>query len=432
MSFPFHGRTLWAVVAVLVLFAADPAQAAGFYVKEMSVTGLGRAFAGAPAAADDASTVWFNPAGMTSLPANEVDAAAHLIVPQTKLTNDGSKKFDGAVFQPIADSSTQTPYDATPIPNLFGVLRDADRGLALGIGVTAPFGMANEYSESWFGRFDSIKTDLKTFNYSLVGAYDINRWLTLGGGVDYQTVDVTLTSMKNNNGSELHSTLEGNDNGVVGFNVGVLAHVTADTQVGLTYRSGFTHHVEGTATLRSNSSSGAIVSQYAATADLGLPALASLGVKHRLTDKVTLMGDISYYEWSAFDAIKVYKVDDGVLKEDIAQNYKDTVSVGLGVDYAFDEALTLRAGVQYDPTPTRDGYRTSRTPDSDRTWISGGLTYKVSDNLLMDAALTYIHLDDTRLDLSRSATVGGSTKAIIGAEVEGYIGIAAVALRYRF
>ena len=432
MSYSFSGRTLRAAVSVLAFCAADQAQAAGFYIKEMSVSGLGRAFAGAPAAADDASTVWFNPAGMTSLPASEVDAAVNVIAPQAKLTNDGSKKYDGTSFQPATDSSKQTPYDATPIPNLFGVLRDAERGLALGIGVTAPFGMANEYSESWFGRFDSVKTDLQTTNYSLVGAYDVNRYLTVGGGVDYQTVDVTLTSMKNNSGPELHSTLEGNDNGIFGFNAGVLVHATPDTQVGLTYRSGFTHHVEGTATLRSGSSSGAIVSQYAATADLGLPALASLGVKHRLTGKLTLMGDVSYYEWSAFDAIKVYKIADGVLKEDIPQNYKDTVSFGFGADYAYDDALTLRAGVQYDPTPTRDGYRTSRTPDSDRTWISGGLTYKMSDNLLVDAALTYIYLADTRLDLNRSASVGGATTAIVGADVEGYIGIASVALRYRF
>ena len=433
MSFPFRGRTLGAAVSILTLCATGHAVAAGFFIKEMSVTGLGRAFAGAPAAADDASTVWFNPAGMTSLPANEVEAAVHLIAPQTELTNDGSKKANsGGTFVPATDNSTQTPYDATPIPNLFGVVRDADRGFALGFGVTAPFGMANEYSETWFGRFDSIKTDLKTYNYSLVGAYDINRYVTIGGGVDYQIAEVTLTSMKNNSGTELHSTLEGNDNGLFGFNAGVLVHATPDTDVGLHYRSGFTHPIEGTATLRSDSSSGAIASQYAAKADLGLPELASLGVKHRLNGKVTLLGDVSYYGWSAFDAIKVYQISNGVLKEDIPQKYKDTVSFGLGVDYAYDDALTLRAGVQYDPTPTQDEYRTSRTPDSDRTWISGGLTYKMSENLLMDAAFTYIHLHDTKLDLDRSATVGGATSAVIGADVSGFIVIGAVALRYRF
>lgn len=432
MAFPFRVRTMGVAVSLLALCAADPARAAGFYIKEMSVTGLGRSFAGAPATADDASTVWFNPAGMTSLPASEVEAAVHIIAPQSELTNDGSKKLTGTGWQATTDNSTQTPYEATPVPNAFGVLRDKDRGFALGIGVTSPFGMANEYSETWFGRFDSIKTDLKTYNYSLVGAYDVNDWLTVGGGVDYQTVDVTLTSMKNTGTSELHSTLEGNDNGLLGFNAGILVHATPDTDIGLHYRSGFRHHVKGTATLRSGSSSGAIVSQYAATADLDLPALASLGVKHRLTDKLTLSGDVSYYEWSSFAAIKVYRTSDGLLREDIPQKYKDTVSFGLGVDYAYDDALTLRGGVQYDPTPTQDEYRTSRTPDSDRTWVSGGLTYKMTDNLLMDAALTYIHVHDTKLDLDRSASVGGTTTAVVGADVSGYILIGALALRYRF
>jgi len=358
--------------------------------------------------------------------------AVHLISPKAELTDTGSRKLVGGVFQPLGDPNTYQPYEATPIPNLFAVLRDADRGLSLGLGVTAPFGMANEYSETWFGRFDSIKTDLKTVNYSLVGAFDLGEHVTIGGGNDYQTVDVTLTSMKNHTAlGELHSELRGDDHGV-GFNVGVLVKFTADTQVGLHYRSGFTHAVEGTAVLRDGSSSGPRRDGYAAKADLGLPDLASLGVKHRLTERVTVMGDVSYYGWSAFDAIKVYRISDGVLREDVPQNYRDTVSFALGVDYALDDAVTLRAGVQYDPTPTRDGFRTSRTPDADRTWISGGLTYRVSDNLLVDAALTYIHMSDSTLDLDRSASPGGATTAEVNANIEGSVLIGAVGVRYQF
>jgi len=417
---------------VLALGAASQAEAAGFYIKEMSVTGLGRAFAGAPAAADDASTVWFNPAGMNSLEQNEAAANLHIISPKAELTDTGSRKSNGAVFVPLNDPNTYQPYEPTPVPNLFGVLRDVDRGLSLGVGVTAPFGLANDYPETWFGRFDSIKTELTTVNYSLVAAFDINKHITIGAGIDYQTVDVVLTSMKNQIGvGELHSKLEGDD-GTFGFNVGLLAKITPDTQVGLTYRTGFTHDVEGTATVRSASSSGAILSQYAAQADLGLPALASFGVKHRLNDQITILGDVSYYKWSAFDAIKVYRVSDGVLREDIIQNYQDTVSLGLGMDYALSDAVTLRAGIQYDPTPTRDGYRTSRTPDGDRTWISGGLTYRFSDSILVDVALTYIHIAESTINVDRSASAGTATTAIVNADIEGSVAIGAIGLRYQF
>ena len=417
---------------VLALGAASQAEAAGFYIKEMSVTGLGRAFAGAPAAADDASTVWFNPAGMNSLEQNEAAANLHIISPKAELTDAGSRKSNGVVFVPLNDPNTYQPYEPTPVPNLFGVLRDVDRGLSLGVGVTAPFGLANDYPETWFGRFDSIKTELTTVNYSLVAAFDINKHITIGAGIDYQTVDVVLTSMKNQIGvGELHSKLEGDD-GTFGFNVGLLAKITPDTQVGLTYRTGFTHDVEGTATVRSASSSGAILSQYAAQADLGLPALASFGVKHRLNDQITILGDVSYYKWSAFDAIKVYRVSDGVLREDIIQNYQDTVSLGLGMDYALSDAVTLRAGIQYDPTPTRDGYRTSRTPDGDRTWISGGLTYRFSDSILVDVALTYIHIAESTINVDRSASAGTATTAIVNADIEGSVAIGAIGLRYQF
>lgn len=427
MDFNSCGRTIGAAVAVLALCAAGQAEAAGFYIKEMSVTGLGRAFAGAPAAADDASTVWFNPAGMNSLSKNELMANIHIISPVADLSDTGSTK-SGVLLN---DPNTYQPYEPTPIPNLFGVLRDVDRGLSLGLGITAPFGLANDYPETWFGRFDSIKTDLKTVNYSLVAAVDVNRHVTVGAGIDYQTVDVTLTSMKNSSGTELHSKLEGDD-GTFGFNIGLLAKITPDTQAGLTYRTGFTHHVEGTATARFGSSSGAMQSQYAATADLGLPALASVGIKHRLSDQFTLLGDVSYYKWSAFDAIKVFRVSDGALREDITQNYQDTVSLSLGMDYVLDDALTLRAGVQYDPTPTRNGYRTSRTPDGDRTWISGGLTYRFSDAVVVDAALTYIHIADSTINVERSPLAGAATSATVNANVEGSVVIGAVGLRYRF
>ncbi|MBE0531020.1 MAG: outer membrane protein transport protein [Rhodospirillales bacterium] len=419
-------------MSVLALGAASQADAAGFYIKEMSVTGLGRAFAGAPVAADDASTVWFNPAGMNSLKQNEAAANLHIISPKAELTDTGSQKHNGVTFQPLNDPNTYQPYEPTPIPNLFGVLRDVDRGFSFGVGVTAPFGLANDYPETWFGRFDSIKTELETINYSLVAAFDLNKHITIGAGIDYQTVNVILTSMKNQLGvGELHSKLEGDD-GTFGFNVGMLAKITPDTQAGLTYRTGFTHDVEGTATVRSGSSTGTIQSEYAAQADLGLPALASFGIKHRLNDQVTVLGDVSYYKWSAFDAIKVYRVSDGALREDIIQNYRDTVSFGLGMDYVFDDALTLRAGVQYDPTPTRDGYRTSRTPDGDRTWISGGLTYRFSDSILVDAALTYIHIGESAIDVNRSPLAGTSTTAIVNADIDGSVVIGAVGFRYQF
>jgi long-chain fatty acid transport protein len=431
LDFHIRGRAIGATVSMVALCAAGQAQAAGFYIKEMSVTGVGRAFAGAPAAADDASTVWFNPAGMNNLDADEVMAAIHIISPKAELTDTGSQRHNGVTWVKLNDTKTYQPYEPTPVPNLFGVLRDVDRGLSLGLGITAPFGLANDYPEFWFGRYDSIKTDLKTTNYSLVAAYDVSRDVTIGGGIDYQTVDVTLTSMKNNAGTDLHSNLEGDD-GTFGFNIGVLAKLSPETQVGLHYRSGFVHNVEGTATVRATSSTGPIQSQYAATADLGLPALASLGVKHRLNDQVTLLGDVSYYKWSAFDAIKVVRVSDGALREDITQNYQDTVSLSLGMDYMVDDALTLRAGVQYDPTPTHSGYRTSRTPDGDRTWVSGGLSYRFSDAVVMDAALTYIHIADSTINVGRSPLAGTATSAVVNADIEGSVVIGSVGLRYQF
>lgn len=415
---------------IVALGAAGQAGAAGFYIKETSITGLGRAFAGGVAAASDASTVWFNPAGISDLPRNEAIAGVSVLILDTELTNAGSLKSNGTTFQPISDSGAYNPYEPTPIPNLFVVMKDVQRGLSLGVGVTAPFGLANEYPETWFGRYDSIETHLKTINYSVVGAYDFGR-VTIGGGVDYQTADATMSSMKNAVTQELYSELHGEAK-TFGFNVGVLADLTPDTRVGMHYRSGFTHELEGTAVVRVGSSGGPQYDTYKAIADLRLPAMLSAGVSHRMTDRFTLLGDVTYYEWSTFDALKVYNASTGALKEDTAQNYQDTLSFGLGFDYAYSDALTFRAGAQYDPTPTRNGFRTSRTPDSDRLWVSGGLSVRLTDNVVLDAALSYVHAAPATLGLRRSATAGGTTTAIVQADIDSSTTIAAIGLRCDF
>src|SRR2546430_17353368 len=60
-----------AVVSALGLLAGSEARAAAFALYEQGVSGLGNAYAGAAAVAEDATTVWWNPAGMSRLGAGK-------------------------------------------------------------------------------------------------------------------------------------------------------------------------------------------------------------------------------------------------------------------------------------------------------------------------------------------------------------------------
>ena len=81
--------------------------------------------------------------------------------------------------------------------------------------------------------------------------------------------------------------------------------------------------------------------------------------------------------------------EEGLVKE------TSLTSGGVGLDYAVNERLTLRAGVQYDPTPTPDDERTARVPDGDR-WIFGaGASARLNERTTLDLAGAYIHFEDS-------------------------------------
>lgn len=180
--------------ALALLGGVQTADAAGFYIKEQSVTGLGRAFAGESAVSEDASTIFFNPAGMTRLQGPEASAGVHLLVPRADLENRGSSSSSPAGTLPIGGSDGGNPYDPTPVPNAYFAYPVMGRDLWVGLGVSAPFGLANKYDANWFGRYDSIETDLLTINIAPSVAYKVLDWVSIGGGIDIQYADAKLVN----------------------------------------------------------------------------------------------------------------------------------------------------------------------------------------------------------------------------------------------
>lgn len=414
--------------ALMVFGAASSAQAAGFYLQENSVSGQGAAFSGVTSGANDASAVWFNPAALTQLKDRQMNVAVHLLMPETRITDTGSTLDpDGPGAAPPAalnGGESKNPYDPTPIPNFFIAtpLPNHD-DIWVGAGLNAPFGLSSDYGTTWFGRFDSTTTDLKTYNLSTVAAYEVSDKISIGGGIDIQYADAELKSGVYSplagNGT---STLEGDDISY-GFNVGIVTKPTETLDVGLHYRSGMSHELEGRISLV-----GLTAGNFNVTggADLNLPDIASLGATYHVSDDWRVMGNLTWFGWSRFEKIAP-KRDDGVAVTATLQNYKDTLALAVGTEYDLNRDWTLRAGMQYDPTPTEDGFRTSRTPDGDRTWLATGATWQMKDNMTLDLAATYIHISSERLDLTRNSGL-----AVIDADIEADVGILSMGVNYSF
>jgi long-chain fatty acid transport protein len=189
------------------------------------------------------------------------------------------------------------------------------------------------------------------------------------------------------------ATIKGDDVSL-GFNAGVLYKPTPKTQVGLHYRSGIDHKLEGTVqsdlalpTLNTN-----------VTADANLPANLSLSVGHKVNGKLEVMGDVTHTKWSSYERIKVVRADGSVLTDDL-QGWKDSNRYAIGANYQYNDRLKLRGGIAYDETPVPNAQlRSPRTPDNDRTWVALGANYKIKKNLDMDVAYTHIFMKNTPIE----------------------------------
>lgn len=405
------------------LLLATPVQSAGFYLQEQSVSGLGAAYAGQAASPRDSSIVYFNPAGMTYLKGTNINVGVHLLAPSASLTDTGSSVPFG---QPLGGDGGN-PYDLTALPNFHVSHELLENRIWVGLAFSAPFGLGNEYDEGYFGRFDSTETELKTLDFQPSVAYRLNDQLSIGGGLNIQYADADLKRVVNPFGTgEFLSVLEGDDISF-GFNAGLMYQPLETTRIGLHYRSRVDHTLEGETSTQTLSGT-TFGTQTDASAALDLPDIAQIGLNHKLNDKVTLLGSATWFGWDSFDEIRVLN-ESGTAISVTPQNYQATWAFAVGAEYEYDDKWTLRAGYQFDETPTTDEFRTTLTPDGDRNWLSAGATYDINEKFSLDMAATYIDVGSEKIDLTRSLGGGSSN---IQADSSGDVLILAVGLNYRF
>lgn len=412
----FYKRLTGTLASIICLSFSAPAFAAGFYIQEQSVRGLGYAFSGSTTSIDDASTIYFNPAGMTKLDGAQVNLGVHALLPDADISDRGTTA-PGAL---AVGGESGNPYEISPIPNFYGALPVTDK-LWLGIGVSAPFGLGSDYDDGWFGRFDSTKTELKTINVAPTIAFEATQWLSLGFGLDVQYADANLQANAFA-GAEGLSRLVGDDVSI-GYNAGIQIKPLENTEIGIHYRSAIKHELEGTI---SAEGTGAADFRVSGSAKLNLPDIATFGVSHDVTKDTRIMAQATWFGWNNFQDITA--IDDaGTQRSQVVQNYQTTWAFAVGAEHNINEDWTVRAGYQYDKTPTTDLYRTSRTPDGDRNWFSLGATHKLTPKLDLDFAATYILVGEESINVSRN---GGL--ANFRADTEGEVGIVAVGLSYKF
>ncbi len=396
---------------------ASQAHAAGFYLQEQSVRGAGRAYSG-EVADQGVSSLWWNPAAIARS-GREAYVGVHAVFVDAQVENQGSTiTYPGGITVPVqGEPRAFNPIQNGVAPN-FAIATPVGERFAVGLSVAAPYNFTTEYRNNSWARYDALTSRLTTADIQLSGAWQAADWLDLGVGLSAEYTEAKLSTAYPNLSPALPdgvSQLSG-DGWDYGWSAGAQMHLGA-VELGASYRSSMEHDLDGQVLVIGLVGPLAAANRdLSGSANFSTPWIATLGGRWHATDKLTLNAQVQRVGWSEFDAITVSFPGGG---ETLAQDYKDTTSGGVGLDYAVNDRLTLRTGVQYDPTPTPDSSRTARVPDGDR-WLYGvGATAKVTERLQFDAALAYIDFKSS--DVNHDTTFYGGTPAATTTRLRGEV-----------
>ncbi len=433
------------ITAVLLLAGlASSACAAGFAIIEQSVPGLGNAYAGGSASAEDASTIFYNPAGMLRHEGQQLVGAAHLIIPSAKFKAKGAENSSG---NPITGGNAGDAGEAGVIPNLY-YLNRLNESWAIGLGINAPFALSTDYSRSWIGRYHAVESSVTAININPAVAHRFNDKFSAGFGLNIQYIDATLSSMVDARalaGSAFSSSAtdvfvkNDADDWSLGINFGLLYEFTPQTRLGFAYRSEIKHKLTGKTKTRlpdafsGNPVAEALFSYQGVNGKITLPATASLSIYHQLNDKWALMGDVTWTGWSSFDELTLNFEGNGIggsTSSTTEENWDDSWRASVGASYFYSAALTLRCGLAFDETPIPNAkYRTPRIPGEDRYWVALGAGYAFSQQLMMDFGYAHLFISDS--DLDKSLAENPKLGSLAG-EYDNSVDILSAQISYRF
>ena len=323
-----NGRSCLLAYAAIAGLLSSEALAVGFALEHQSVSNLGYAFAGGAASAEDASTIFWNPAGMTRLPGRQGVAGLNAIYGSARFSDRGTSSPAGPAF-PITGGTGGNPVGLNWVPNLY-YATDLTRDVKAGIGINAPFGLRTEYPSDWMGRYHAIDSVVKSLNINPAMAWKPRERLSLGAGLNLQYFDATLSNAVDYGaacfavfgpatcagagiapqGADGIAKVSGDSWGL-GWNVGALFELSPSTRIGLAYRSSIKHEIKGRATFDNPALPGAFAALTAPAQDtdarstLKTPDSLSISVYNDLYPRWSVLADITWTGWSKFKELRV-------------------------------------------------------------------------------------------------------------------------------
>jgi long-chain fatty acid transport protein len=442
MPRPANGFSSLRLLTAGILTAGAPtALGAGFALIEQSASQMGNAFAGGSAYAYDASTIYFNPAGLTRVP-HQLLVAGHAV--------RTTAEFEGGALDllgnPVASGGDGGDAGTTSfVPNFYYAL-PLNQNTVFGLGVNVPFGLATDYEDDWVGRYHGVKSELTTININPALAFRISETLSFGAGVSLQYVDAELTQAIDQGSLCVGNQIAGGatpaaaiafcaggnpagsvlipqqsdafvklkaDDWSMGLNFGFLFEPQPGTRVGAAFRSKVDHQVHGDGKFSNADPLFTTFQNVFVDSDIEvdatLPHSASLSLYHDVNTKWSVMADVTWTGWESFEELRIEFQDSSQSDSVTEESWNNSMRYAVGVDYRHNGDWTLRGGLAFDESPIpNDRLRTPRIPGEDRTWVALGFGYRMSPAVSIDVGYAHLFVSDPEVD-SGGPTIGRLT-----------------------
>ncbi|RTP11009.1 long-chain fatty acid transporter FadL [Enterobacter cloacae] len=399
-------------LAVAVAIVSTSAWSAGFQLNEFSSSGLGRAYSGEGAIADDAGNASRNPALIMMFDRPMFSAGAIFVDPGVDITG---RSPSGASLN--SDNIAPTAW----VPNLHFVAPINDQ-FGWGASVTSNYGLATEFNNDYAAGAYGGKTDLETLNLNLSGAYRLNSNWSFGVGFDAVYAKAKIERYAGDLGKIVAGSgalppplaqqvagipadtqiayLKGDEWGF-GWNAGILYELDKNNRYGFTYRSEVKIDFDGDYKSSLPSAYKQILGTFGlpmgtdgrttgGSLSLHLPEMWELSGYNRVAPQWAIHYSLTYTSWSQFQELKATNSKgDTLFYKD--ESFRDAYRIALGTTYYMDDNWTFRTGIAFDDSPVPADKRSISIPDQDRFWLSAGATYAFNKDASVDAGVSYMH-----------------------------------------
>jgi long-chain fatty acid transport protein len=360
------------------LWAAS-ARAGGIGTYEMGTPDVGLASAGWAARAQDASTLFKNPAGMSLLPKSELQVGAQV-------------GYGNVKFSPN-DQTTATGNDGDNPVGWFP-------------------GGSLHYDDNWVGRYYAQESILVGYTLMPAVSYRITKWLSAGAGLNatYSTLKAQV-AVHNFDAPDGQITVEDNE-WAYGGNFGVIVEPFKGTRIGVDYMtemkikfsdvpqySGMGRGLD--AILRNRNA-------YNTSLDLNvhIPQMVMGSIYQELGSKWAVMANVGWQQWSKFGKVDVTIANNEGNSTTANLNYDDTWHVAGGVEYRPLAAWTFTAGAAYDSSAVKDQYRSVALPMGETYRFGLGALWQLKPNIKLGFAYEYAITPNMNVDQNRGPRAG--------------------------